>query len=495
MPRLFHSLFAWGPLWAAVGLWGTVSCTGSHGISDERADWLRSTLFEDHQDLWLRDPQQVALKFEKMTRDPYRYLRGTLPQYLRDSVEEGRDATGFVSLESSQILLMGDPHLENFGTYLSSAGAWVMELNDFDAAQYGPFHFDLRRFATSVFVAQRHIVASDTNSSYAATPSEMEKSFVEFAVRAYVDEILRLGTEEDDGQSASSDVPSPWMQDIFNLALQREETQHALHKWTETASQGRRFKKRSPEEVPFLLAEEDALMDVTPEEKVQLLHDFRTYPASLWGADWERDLPVMDIARRYGAGVSSMPLYRFYVLLDGASLGEGEDVILEFKEARDPFLLANVPSSPLRAFRQNAERVVESQRRLQCEPGLDGWLGYTQGENGHRVRHVSAGQVGVDVNAMREAYLEGIMHSDEVQAFVADLARVLARAHARGNTISGASSLAAILGSISDNPDGLIAETTAFALRYGMRTFSDFEIYQKLVEAHGYDLGFPSLTP
>ena len=56
----------------------------------------------------------------------------------------------YVDARTSRIWIHGDLHVENFGTYLSSEGVLVFDVNDFDEAYLGHFTGDLKRFPGSL---------------------------------------------------------------------------------------------------------------------------------------------------------------------------------------------------------------------------------------------------------------------------------------------------------------------------------------------------------
>ena len=476
-------------------MWTALSCAGGQQLTEERADWLRNTLFADHQHLWLRDPKLVEHKFEMMAGDPYRFLRGTLPQYLRDVTQDGRYATDFASLANSQILLMGDPHIENFGTFRSTTGDVVVELNDFDSAQYGPFHFDVWRFVSSVFVAHLYWSAPFLPQGPERLPDAESERFARLAATYYVDEITRLQNSPANAVDAAYETENPWMTEVRARSLRRGNDQHPLQKWTQIGSDGRRFRKRSQDYESDLMASDDLLLEVSPDEDKEIRDAIQTYPLSIWSPESGMITGIKDVARRYGAGISSIPLRRIYLLLEGDTASADDDFILEMKEARDPFVLENIPLTPRRGFRQNGERIVDSQRQLQCEPNLDPWLGYTQGEGVFRVRELSGFQDGVDIEKIRTAFQAGDIGVAELEGFVEELARILARSHARGDTLSGDSALFSIADSVTKNPDAVIGEATAFGVHYGERILSDYALFRQLIDAHGAALGFPQLTP
>lgn len=103
-------------------------------------EWLLEDLRADAQ----AAPEAIALKLEKLGRSPFAFFRGTLPAYVRRVRPALRGR-----LAAIEGLVLGDLHLENFGTYLNPRGEPCFDLNDFDEVTRGPLLIDLRRLAAS----------------------------------------------------------------------------------------------------------------------------------------------------------------------------------------------------------------------------------------------------------------------------------------------------------------------------------------------------------
>jgi uncharacterized protein (DUF2252 family) len=53
--------------------------------------------------------------------------------------------------------ICGDCHLMNFGGFATPERNLVFDINDFDEAHPGPWEWDLKRLATSLFIAGGHL--------------------------------------------------------------------------------------------------------------------------------------------------------------------------------------------------------------------------------------------------------------------------------------------------------------------------------------------------
>jgi hypothetical protein len=102
---------------------------------------------------WLRRQCDVveadlAIKHERMRRDPFVFLRATYFRWAR------RVETVCPELcRAPAVVAVGDVHLENFGTWRDSEARLVWGINDFDEAAVMPYPFDLVRLVTSAHLA------------------------------------------------------------------------------------------------------------------------------------------------------------------------------------------------------------------------------------------------------------------------------------------------------------------------------------------------------
>lgn len=461
--------------------------------ADRRA-WLKSTFFDDHQLLWLRDPLLVEHKFAKMARDPYRFLRGTVPQYFRDLSEDARLATGVGSAASSRIWLVGDPHPENVGTYRDGAGEWALEFNDFDAARPGPFHFDVRRLALGY--------ATMLSMAFDDEPGERAAEIAELIARAYAEEIARL----DDAARREPLVPSAdagrVVADLAERARRRGDANTPLRSYTRLEVGQRVWDSRPAGEGATMGPEDDALLEISPRERQTVVAALASYLAER-GRDAGAHVPVAEwpIVRRLGAGVSSLPLLRYYALRPGNPAREDDDILLELKEARDPPTLLGLPFVPSRTFRSNAERIVQSQRALQSDPALDPWLGCSAGLEGYRVRELNGYQEGIDAGDVVEGLRRGALGVEDLHALARTTAVLLARTHARGRVLEGTSSpsaaesdaLVALQVALADREEDFARDLRDFVSAYTPRLLSDYAQFLRLLDEEGPDLGFSAI--
>jgi uncharacterized protein (DUF2252 family) len=103
--------------------------TGCVATNDSRDARIIDNLAEDNYMWARREPELVRMKLVKMQRGPYEWLRGTAALYWQDLTEPGetRPVSAFTDGPSSRVLLIGDPHVENVGTFRAADGTMFMD--------------------------------------------------------------------------------------------------------------------------------------------------------------------------------------------------------------------------------------------------------------------------------------------------------------------------------------------------------------------------------
>jgi uncharacterized protein (DUF2252 family) len=96
----------------------------------------------------------LPLKFERMSASPFAFFRGAVEIMAADL-----GASQHTNLE---VQVCGDAHLKNFGFFATPASDVILDINDFDQTQRGPWEWDVKRCATSIMLAGR--VAGDRES-------------------------------------------------------------------------------------------------------------------------------------------------------------------------------------------------------------------------------------------------------------------------------------------------------------------------------------------
>ncbi|WP_396229892.1 DUF2252 family protein, partial [Frankia sp. CpI1-P] len=160
------------------------------GTDPERAQVLADVFAAAFGELMAAEPGAFRRKFRKMAATPFAFYRGSAALFYAD-VHALDDP--FLDERTSRIWIHGDLHAENFGTYMSSNGVLVFNVNDFDEAYVGPFTWDLRRLVASLALLGRAKALSDA----------VITRLVEACVGAYADRIRELA---EGGDASSSDL-------------------------------------------------------------------------------------------------------------------------------------------------------------------------------------------------------------------------------------------------------------------------------------------------
>lgn len=105
---------------------------------------------------WLRDQlgadiveADLVTKHEKMGRSQLAFLRATYWRWAETASTICPELAGL-----TQVLSVGDVHLENFGTWRDIDGRLVWGINDFDEAAEMPFALDIVRLASSLLMTE-----------------------------------------------------------------------------------------------------------------------------------------------------------------------------------------------------------------------------------------------------------------------------------------------------------------------------------------------------
>ncbi|HVV85447.1 MAG TPA: DUF2252 family protein [Kofleriaceae bacterium] len=425
----------------------------SRPADDARTAFLVDAITADNL-VWLaREPDALAGKYRTMATREFDFFRGTAAIYWRDATEGGPvpAGTAFGDDASAWLWLVGDPHLENLGTFRGADGVIALDWNDLDAATVGPWWLDLRRLAVGLAIASDELALGDGG----------DRVLVEAAVRAYVEEIERIdagGARRLEGAEAGDAVAK-----LIDQAAREGADETMLATYTRLDG-GRRTMFLGDVEPPradgvWL----DTTVAASAGENAAVRAAIASWrPTALAGLSID-EAAVKGVSRRLGAGVASYPVPRYYALLEGPTTGTGDDVLVELKEATDPPPLAASVPPGLLVFASAAERVVSGQRTLGARVDDDPYLGHGEvAPISYRVRERTGYQRGLD--------LADVAHDRSAAVALATTAgRLLASAHAFApvpGDRGGARCIDRIAPRVRGRADELVDETRAFALAY-----------------------------
>lgn len=415
---------------AALMLALTAATCGEVDAPTAHGKWLANELVASNAQWSLRAPELVAMKYSKMARSRFQFFRGTAGLYWKDALHwQGRArlvATGGAACKPFAVVI-GDPHIENIGTFRAANGEMFLGFNDFDLADIAPMQGDVMRLAVSWFAAGDAIFAGGD----AAEPASQQAATA--AVSGYADELVAIAQGDAPMQDRSWAMGvTKASDDILDKAREKGDEQSKLEDYApRDASGARALRFGDIEDVAEDGIWEDTLQALAEPARRDVLAAVDQYEpaqaiASLSGRK------TLDVARRLGAGVASYPADRFYVLQQ-APAASGDYVLLEMKETGSGVPLYGLELGTATTPLPGGQRVAHYQVALSDRADGDAWLGHVElGALSFRVRELTGYQRGFDVADLAEDVLEAKLDRSDINELAQEAGALLARLHVRG---------------------------------------------------------------
>ncbi|HEX3656164.1 MAG TPA: DUF2252 family protein [Pirellulales bacterium] len=387
-----------------------------------------------------RYPDVLRQKFERMAASPFGFFRGTFHVFAHDMVagllDPWQSSNPFTEVE---IALVGDIHSENYGVFKAADGLLRFDVNDFDETTRGSFDFDVKRAATSLFLA-----TAEAGMSWSDAIGCVDR-FVRSYVKA-IDRFAQKGGAADFGYSEKQppDVPSI----IKMLASAAGQTRPQLLKRLTTAGpDDRRSILRTPK-----------YFDLKPEDRAQAERLVQDYARRNTDAARPAEFfQIEDVCGRV-AGCGSLGRLRYAVLLAGRGSANLKNALLEFKESLpSAYDLERGRETDVASLGGRAGEVARVQAAMQTSPAR--WLGEAvDGDRSFQVKAI------VRANRIEWSRLP----TAEFAQLAAVYAQLLAKCHAKTDEQKGQPSTAsrAISAAIADRVEPFVKRVTAFALAY-----------------------------
>lgn len=278
-----------------------------------------------------RDPERLALKYQKMKANPFVFLRGTCHLFYQNLPEDS------LLHDAPLSWCCGDLHLENFGSYKGDNRLVYFDINDFDEAALAPCTWDLLRFLTSVRLGMAS--APGTATGDVAALDSLAGVFLEAYSQA-----LKLGKARwVEQETASGPVK------VLLDGLAQRKRKDFLDSRTLLKGHHRRLR-----------LDRGKALAVTDEQRGELESWISEFAQGQPNPDW---YAVRDVARRV-AGTGSLGVDRFIILVEGKGSPDG-NYLLDLKQALPSSLTLN-GKIPQPSWRSEAERVVSIQYRMQA---------------------------------------------------------------------------------------------------------------------------------
>jgi uncharacterized protein (DUF2252 family) len=304
-----------------------------------------------------RLPELIPLRYGRMSRTPFTFLRGSAAIMASDLAAGART--------DLQVELCGDAHLGNFRWYSSPTRELVFDLNDFDETLPGPFEWDVKRLAASTTVAGRAngFTHEQARRATRSAMRDYRKSIAETAARNPLD----LHYYRFEAQGALERIGKhgkrhrKWKEAVLVKAARRNSLL-ALEKLTKVVK-GRR---RIVPDPPLIVRVDDKIASARGRAVTECLDGYRQSLCLEHRLLLDR-FALADVARKV-VGVGSVGTRCLIALFEA---GDGTPLFLQLKQATSSVLEPHLGASP---FKHAGQRVVEGQRLIQATSDvLLGW--------------------------------------------------------------------------------------------------------------------------
>jgi uncharacterized protein (DUF2252 family) len=382
-----------------------------------------------------RIAQLVPVKFNLMSQSPFAFFRGSV-EIMAADLGEARNT-------KIEVQLCGDAHVKNFGFFATPDAQIVLDINDFDETQRGPWEWDVKRMAISIILAGR--IAGHTDSRC--------KDSTRVFIGEYCDWIRRFAA-----MPAISVARHRALRNLHDPVIQSALTKAQRATPLDNL---RTLTRKDRRNVRSFIYRHDSLWDVKGAEARAVLRALKDYRETLAP---DRQMlfdcykPVNVGFRVVGTG--SVGTRDYIVLLLGRHGGESDPLFLQIKE--EPPSAYTEYHKDRSAPAHQGERVVRGQRALQVFSDLLlGWCSIAGRD--YLVRQMNDHKSSVQPEELKGNRL-------------VEYGRVCAELLAKGHARSGDPALLAdYLGRPGKAEKGLLQ----FAVAYAEQVENDYETFLK----------------
>jgi len=402
----------------------------------ERRLHVRQTLREDHRFRIMNRPEGAQAKFDKLADSPFSFFRGTALLYYRDYA--GTD--GHLPV----VFTIGDVHPENFGVMPNADGEPFFGVNDFDEAYFAPFSWDVKRGAVGFY-----IVAKENGLS-----KKQRRKVVKAFAKGYYKGLVEFARDDREKRHQYRIDNSPPM--IRKLLKSARESREEFLEDLIDLEKGR-----------FLATDE--IVPISSEvEKFQKAIDEYRGDGEVENGGRAGHFEVKDVAEKKGSGTASLGLARYFVLIDGPTDDNVDDIVLELKQGRRSALHGLVPDTPVTS-EGRADRIVHS-HDVHLVAG-DPYYGHTTIDNqSFLVRERSPFKDDIDVDDLDYA---------ELKRYAKICGKVLSQTHARSDEDTGAMQGDAEKRILSAVDPLFIGDMVRFAQVASTRIYADHALFKQ----------------
>lgn len=315
-----------------------------------------------------------AEKYAQMKQSAFAFYRGSNHLYWKDFGNSSQLST-YGGSSSTRTWLGGDMHVNNIGAFDDDQGDIVFSHNDFDEAVIGDYQLDVWRMAVSlVLVARENGVFSSAD----------ENSLLDSFSEAYLDTMN--GYAGDSGETTKKFLATNTYGLLDNFLADtaaNDSRVKLLDKWTVKVNGVRQLNTTTNTNLAAVPSAVDSDIRSRMSSYRSTLSGGSTWPSGYF--------TVKSVAQRLHAGIGSLGVTRYYVLIEGATTSPDDDRILDMKAQRPPSAWPYISTTQTSSVCGNnmAVRTVQAYKALgyRVDDHL-GWMTLADGSV-YSVREVS----------------------------------------------------------------------------------------------------------
>lgn len=339
--------------WMVLGLGALVGAQGALA-AQPRYDWVVQQIYGYNHPFAAQLPAELQTKVQKMSASPFAFYRGTAHLFFADMVT--RPASMYTSYATSQTWLNGDMHLGNIGGFRDANGNFVYDTTDFDEGYWGPYGWDLRRMAVSI------VLAASENGLGSTERQQLVRDFLD----AYLNKMGDFrGTDEELSYRLTAGNTSGEVKNVIQKSASQTRSD-LLSKYTTLVSSRRVFLTST--DMQAVSGARYSEIQSAVASYVSTIPSAKRYANSYY--------TVKDVRQKLGSGVGSLGRYRYYVLVEGPSTSQSDDVILQLKQESTSVVAAAAPGNfPAWAYdsHEGARATKSMKANLSNTDRLAGW--------------------------------------------------------------------------------------------------------------------------
>ncbi|WP_260682072.1 DUF2252 family protein, partial [Alkalicoccobacillus porphyridii] len=424
---------------------------------DSRIASLTKRFLQHNQ--YINQPDVRQTKMNLLGASPFSFYRGSAHLFFEDAAADGLIVPdSWRGQPSLNTWITGDWHIENIGFYGNGLNEAIFDFNDFDEVAVAPYYYDLLRFGTSLYLLND--VAPGLQLDY----EEMEEVVIAFSeyYKEALEDVIGQDVDVHDFRFTHdklSGLVGATASEIAGLDRFAE-----LGRWTQIVDGQRKMDTSNAR-----------LSDITDDERAEIVNAWDTYLEALddkiIAEVGEEYFTIKDVARRTDAGLGSLGTERYYVLIEGESSGQHDDIILDIK-SQLPSAVDKASVGQTQAYPTHADRTVAGMRALHNYPDIH-WGRLIGEQHSYLVKERSSYKDEFDQSSFS--------YTDDLDSFIYYSAKASAYAHVRAADSLGINEFASAAYSLM-NEEAFDQQFADLSLQYYGQTLKDHEIYSTLYQ-------------